>query len=233
MFIMITSCESNSSDDVEDPNLSIPSQEPPTEQFIVNMSVADVGEEAGIFGCHKLPWGGETLYRNAHSLDDEAFFAVLGNNYNVDGTFPTRTGDDFARPGSETSRNNTGITFVLADDTNANAEIVVSKTFDIEFRGVVGLSCGDTAFEITQFDFKFRALEPNSEVLGPFEEITYHQEEFINISVGNIFVDIDGVDTDVTRFRDLAAQTQNPIKIKILETIIVENGERTIYQPDL
>lgn len=242
-ILMSASCSSDDGvdDNTSDPtqqnddgnSTSPPSNDPPTGVFIVNMNVSGIGDRAGILGCNRLPIQNDMYLRDSLGLADEMFFGIYGANYNEDGSFPQGL-NDFGGPSSPIQgRNKMSLTYILKDDETANAALIVRDALGGKTIGIPSTGCGDPAFDLSKYDCEFRVLEQGSDALGGFDKINYSYEDVPFFSEMYYRIIGDGQYQTFGEYLSTLRVQDTVIKVRVIETVKVQDGERVITYPDL
>jgi hypothetical protein len=215
----------------EDPIEVTASDEPPTDLWIINMNAAGKGEKAGIMGCSSLPVSGEANIRDSLNLGNDTFFGVFGANYNTDGSF-INAFDAYPSPLSNTDdRNKVSVTFIFDESEQANAELTIKRALKHSTGGII--SCSNGSHKIDDLVISIREIQQGSGVLSNLGEVKFTDESLTEFErVDRVYVNL-GDDFTVTvpeLFEKLRAINQT-YRIRIVETIIVENNEREIIIP--
>lgn len=237
IVFFVIGCSNDSMDTIDEVKVSkaIPSTAPPTDLWIINMSLSGRGGTAGILGCNNIPIHSEKFIRDSLKLTNETFISVFAANYNQDGSF-INSFNDYPRPlQTNDNRNKVSLTFIFDDSENANAELVINDPFVsvAGMSGIVSFSCGDTSHKIGALDFTIREIENDSGVLSDFSEIKFSDEELEIAHVDRIFLDLldNGPTINYNEFKSMLSTTNAVYKVRIVETLIIENNEKTLFIP--
>ncbi|WP_394972557.1 hypothetical protein [uncultured Croceitalea sp.] len=212
--------------------------------WIANMTQAAKGHHLEITKTRKSTITGNSLLRERLGLKDStAIFSVSGGSYNIDGSHPI-TKDDLYTAYSPlpTLRNNVTISFTFTDDEFANAELVIDQAMVFAAQGGILPGEGNFARPIEQGIFTIRvkserlndAIPPlGKDINGDtFESFTYEDidipDEFesFQLNAYKLFSDDTPIDVGFVKFREMVRTAGNVIPIKIIETAVVQNGER-------
>ena len=230
-LLILAGCSSGDSDTL--PLEPTPSTAEPTDLFIVNMTLTRGNTRIVISHGFKVTLMGNSNY----DLGDKTIFSVLGGNYNSDGTFPNKDKDMPLHNSRFEERSNHIISFIMSDETNANAKITVNTAFTFGSSG--DNLWGDGILKITDGIFTISALENHlNDVVPPLGK-TKNGVANTSVKFTGVGIDRRNYGNIVSKFgfsewTSLLREQGKVIFIRTFEGAIdAGEGEPQFYQPPL
>lgn len=220
--------------------------------YIANLTGATPSDRLAITKGRKTTVHGNDLYRNTLGLSaNKMIYSISGGSYNTDGSTPKTEKNSFtAYDSNDMNRNNTSISFVFADEASANADLIINTAVTFGATSQIITAENNSTRSIEQGSLTIKAKEARLEdaitPLGKdkdgnvltsfkFNDIDVTDYKFNGLKYGpSAVADNNNNPIDITH-SDLVTMfgTQgNTIPIKIIETAVVQDGQRLpVVQP--
>lgn len=179
------------------------------------------------------------LHLNRLNLDDKiGIFSVTGGSYST-----TEKETYYPYKKANSKRNNVTISFVLADEDTANAELIIDEPMTFAL-GTIIHSENNSIRSIEKGSFTIKAknerLNDNIPPLGKSNGTVFKSFKFNDIDVtdpklnGLKFARGSTADIDITYdgIAEKFKEQGNVILIKIIETAIIKDGEYILASPE-
>lgn len=229
--------------DNEDNNNNVVPSDDITTLYLTNISRAKKDERLALIKGRNTPiMGNEYYYVNLGLADSIGIFSVTGGSYNTDNSFPTTLEDTYT-PYSQNDleRNNVIISFVFTDETSANATLTINTpmTFETQSSNVSDIGGRVNVREIETGSFTIKAKsERLNDAIPPLgkdkdgvvlEAFKFNDEEISALNLNGLRYGFDGespVNITHQELVDMVKVQDSIIPIKIIETALVQDGQR-------
>lgn len=226
--------------------------------FLTNISRAFYNEHLPLLKNKKAPIERISFYRDGLNIPDSVgILSVSGGSYNLDGSFPMVESETYEiYDSNHLDRNNVTISFIITDEMLSNAILKINTPVTFERSGGTNILNGKRVFhrviETGSFTIKANNDRLNDEItpLGKdvngniLREFTFNDEvatfrhngeNLPSVLVNSLRSGVDDlgpIDMNYGNFSNMMGETNREIPIRVIETAIVQKGQRLeITQP--